>query len=118
MAKPTEHKTVQTRILAYAQEIGWKYVPREEAERRRRFFPLPKDAAREMMEYQLMVAQIRVHDLDLGDILQQSAAEIGEGTFQPTVVGNGRDRSLLGCCASGGMSEFAGRKHSGLKYDR
>jgi len=62
--------------------------------------------------------QIRVHDLDLGDILQQSAAEIGEGTFQPTVVGNGRDRSLLGCCASGGMSEFAGRKHSGLKYDR
>jgi hypothetical protein len=30
--KPTdacsEHKTVQARILKYAQEIGWRYVPR------------------------------------------------------------------------------------------
>ncbi len=30
-----EHKTVQARILAYAQEIGWTFVPRAEAERRR-----------------------------------------------------------------------------------
>jgi type I restriction enzyme R subunit len=36
-AKPGEHKTVQARILAYAQEIGWSYVPRPEAERRRGF---------------------------------------------------------------------------------
>jgi type I restriction enzyme R subunit len=35
--KPTEHKTVQARILAYAQEIGWTYVPRSEAEKRRGF---------------------------------------------------------------------------------
>ncbi len=35
MSKPGEHKTVQPRILAYAQEIGWTYVPRDEAERRR-----------------------------------------------------------------------------------
>ncbi len=35
MSKPSEHKTVQARILAYAQEIGWTFVPREEAERRR-----------------------------------------------------------------------------------
>ena len=35
MSKPTEHKTVQARILAYAQEIGWTFVSREEAERRR-----------------------------------------------------------------------------------
>jgi len=32
-----EHKTVQARILKYAQEIGWTYVPRDEAERRRGF---------------------------------------------------------------------------------
>jgi len=44
---------------------------------------LPKDAAREMMEPQLMTAQIRVHDLDLDEILRQPVAEIGEGTFQP-----------------------------------
>ena len=35
MATPGEHKTVQSRILAYAQEIGWTYVPRAEAETRR-----------------------------------------------------------------------------------
>jgi type I restriction enzyme, R subunit len=36
-AKPGEHKTVQARILTYAQEIGWTYVPRAEAEQRRGF---------------------------------------------------------------------------------
>jgi type I restriction enzyme, R subunit len=36
-ATPGEHKTVQGRILAYAQEIGWTYVPRAEAETRRGF---------------------------------------------------------------------------------
>jgi type I restriction enzyme R subunit len=39
MSKPSEHKTVQARILAYAQEIGWTYVSREEAERRRGYQP-------------------------------------------------------------------------------
>ena len=27
MSKPTEHKTVQARILAYAEAIGWTIVP-------------------------------------------------------------------------------------------
>src|SRR2546425_838348 len=35
--KPSEYKTVQARILAYVQEIGWTYVPRGEAEKRRGF---------------------------------------------------------------------------------
>ncbi len=35
MPKPGEHKTVQARILQYAQEIGWTFVPRPEAENRR-----------------------------------------------------------------------------------
>jgi len=39
MPAPGEHKTVQSRILAYAQDIGWTYVPRDEAERRRGFDP-------------------------------------------------------------------------------
>jgi type I restriction enzyme R subunit len=39
MPTPGEHKTVQSRILAYAQEIGWTFVSREEAERRRGFDP-------------------------------------------------------------------------------
>jgi len=37
MSKPTEHKTVQARILHYAQEIGWIFVPQSEAEERRGF---------------------------------------------------------------------------------
>ena len=46
--KPGEHKTVQARILAYAEAIGWTFVSREEAERRRGFDPevLPADRAR------------------------------------------------------------------------
>lgn len=37
MSIPGEHKTVQSRILHYATEIGWTFVPREEAEMRRVF---------------------------------------------------------------------------------
>jgi type I restriction enzyme, R subunit len=49
MPKPGEHKTVQARILQYAQEIGWRYIPRAEAEARRGFDPdgtTPEDRAR------------------------------------------------------------------------
>jgi len=35
MPKPGEHKTVQARILQYAQDIGWKFIFRAEAEQRR-----------------------------------------------------------------------------------
>lgn len=41
MSKPTEHKTVQARILEYAEAIGWKIVSREEAEERRGGIPAP-----------------------------------------------------------------------------
>jgi len=54
MPVPGEHKTVQARILAYAQEIGWTYVLREEAERRRGFDPdgaTPEDRARSASLY-------------------------------------------------------------------
>ena len=46
--KPGEHKTVQVRILKYAEEIGWMVVPREEAEARRGFDPeaVAKDRAK------------------------------------------------------------------------
>jgi|GEM_PF-1409176 len=35
MPTPGEHKTVQARILEYAEAIGWTIVSREEAEQRR-----------------------------------------------------------------------------------
>ena len=64
MPAPTEHTTVQTRILHYAQEIGWTYVPRAEAERRRGFDPAgatPQERARTASLYfgDLLHAQIR-----------------------------------------------------------
>ncbi|MBW4661833.1 MAG: HsdR family type I site-specific deoxyribonuclease [Drouetiella hepatica Uher 2000/2452] len=37
MPKPGEHKTVQARLLKYAEEIGWTFVPRAEAQQRRGF---------------------------------------------------------------------------------
>ena len=37
MPTPTEHKTVQARILTYAEAIGWTIVSRAEAEQRRGF---------------------------------------------------------------------------------
>jgi hypothetical protein len=48
--KPTEHKTVQARILAYAQAIGWTYVPRREAEKRRGFDHTKATAAEQAAE--------------------------------------------------------------------
>ena len=35
MPTPSEHETVQARILTYAEAIGWTFVPREQAEQRR-----------------------------------------------------------------------------------
>ena len=39
MPTPGEHKTVQGRILEYAEAVGWTVVSREEAEQRRGFDP-------------------------------------------------------------------------------
>ena len=48
MPTPGEHKTVQARILAYAEAIGWTIVSREKAEQRRGFDPdvPPSDRAK------------------------------------------------------------------------
>ncbi len=37
--KPGEHKPVQARTLKHAAEMGWTFVSRGEAERRRGFNP-------------------------------------------------------------------------------
>lgn len=41
MPTPGEHKTVQARLLAYAEAIGWTFVSREEAEEGRGGIPAP-----------------------------------------------------------------------------
>lgn len=64
MPAPGEHKTVQSRILHYAQDIGWRFVPRAEAEARRGFDHdglTPEDCARPASLYfgDLLHAQVR-----------------------------------------------------------
>ena len=51
MPIPGEHKTVQARILEYAEAIGWTLVSREEAEHRRGFDPdvAPADRAKKRL---------------------------------------------------------------------
>ncbi len=63
MPTPSEHKTVQARILTYAQEVGWSFVSREEAEQRRGFDPAvsPADRARNRSLFfdDLLYAKVR-----------------------------------------------------------
>jgi len=64
MPSPGEYKTVQTRILKYAHEVGWTIVPRAEAERRRGFDPTgatPEEQARGAALFfgDLLHAQVR-----------------------------------------------------------
>ncbi len=72
MAESSEHKTVQAHVLQYAQEIGWTSVTCAEAEQQLGFalypYTLPGNGAKEMMEQQLVAAQIQVHDLDVDDL--------------------------------------------------
>lgn len=84
MATSGEHKTVQARILAYAEEIGWRYILRAEAEARRAFDPdaaTLQDWARKPSLFfggpgrQLMTAQLRVHDLDLPELTSFTAKD-------------------------------------------
>ena len=67
MATPGEHKTVQARILAYAQEIGWSFVPRAGAEAWRAFLT---DAAR-LRECELHIRNtFKVRELPEGSVVK------------------------------------------------
>src|SRR3989338_3630129 len=91
MPAPTEHKTVQARILRYAQEIGWTYVPRAEAERQRGFDPAgptPEERARKASLFfgDLLHAQIRAFNPKYKDA---EGALIGQfQRFHADIYGN------------------------------
>ncbi|MGH8728209.1 MAG: type I restriction endonuclease subunit R [Burkholderiales bacterium] len=72
MPTPGEQKTVQARILAYAQEIGWRYVPRLEAEARRGFSPHPNSLPQGERENP---AEARRASLYFGDLLHAKVRE-------------------------------------------
>ncbi len=50
MPKPSEHRTVQARVLKYGKKIGWIFVPHEDVEARRGFDPELKSILAGIME--------------------------------------------------------------------
>ena len=70
MPTPGEHKTVQARILAYAEAIGWTFVSHEKAERRRGFDREVPPAAR-----------TRNRSLFLDDLLDAKVREFNQRRF-------------------------------------
>jgi len=82
MPTPSEHKTVQTRILEYTQEIGWTLAPREETSPRERekgsgISSPGRPSGKESVRRQSLSEYLRrgfnpvvdvVHDLDVVDV--------------------------------------------------
>ncbi len=56
MPTPTEHKTVQIRILKYTEDIGWTAASRERDQFQNLF---------RAILHELMIAKTRIVDLDI-----------------------------------------------------
>jgi type I restriction enzyme, R subunit len=98
MAAPTEHKTVQARILTYAQEIGWTFVPREEAEARRGFDPggnTPTDRARTSSLFFGEVLYSKVREFNPKYTLAEGALVGDLGRLRADIYGNREFLALL-----------------------
>ena len=102
MPSPTEHKTVQARILAYAQEIGWTLVSQAEAEKRRGF-----DADATTAEERALRASLYFGDLLHGQLrafnpLYREAEGSGIGQWKrlPSSIAGNRDFHLPTMCYS------------------
>ncbi len=67
MPTPSEHKTVQARIFAYAKAIDWTVVSRDEAERRRGFcsdaLPIDRAKGRSLFFDDLLDIEVREFNL-------------------------------------------------------
>src|SRR5260221_11378486 len=91
MPSPAEHKTVQARIVQYAQEIGWTCVPRAEVERQRGFGPAgatPEERVRKAALFcgDLLHAQVRIFN---PKYKEAEGALIGEfQRFHADIYGN------------------------------
>ncbi|CAG1009259.1 MAG: HsdR family type I site-specific deoxyribonuclease [Candidatus Methanoperedens sp.] len=89
--KPTEHKSVQARILKYAQEIGWKYVPQSEAEQRRGFDPSgisPRDKAKNASRFftDTLYEKVKEFNPKFKDTLEELLRKLNLPL--PTIAGN------------------------------
>ena len=90
-SKPTEHKSVQARILKYAEEIGWKYVPQSEAEERRGFDPSgasPRDKAKNASRFftDTLFEKVKEFNPKFKDTLEELLRKLNLPL--PTIAGN------------------------------
>jgi hypothetical protein len=74
-----EHKTAQSRIIEYAEAIGWTFVPREETEQRRGFDPKVPSADR-----------AKNRSLFFDDLLDAKLREFNRATRRPRAPCSGR----------------------------
>ena len=90
MLTPSEHKTVQARILAYAESIGWTVVPREEAEQRRGFDPhtLSADRAKGRSLFFDDLLNIKVREFNPRYTEAEGALSSQFRHFHPNIHGN------------------------------
>lgn len=90
MAIAGEHKTVQGRIIRYAHEIGWWFVPRDEAERRRGFdtsLPAAQRAKGASLFFDDVLAeQVRAFNRRYRDVPAALPGELGR--LHATIEGN------------------------------
>jgi len=91
MITPTEHKSVQQRILDYAVEIGWSFVSQSESEKRRKFSTesiSPKEKAKDASLYyqDVLFSKIKEFNPDYEGTVEDI---IRKFTFlRPDVYGN------------------------------
>ena len=76
--KPSEHKTVQARILTYAEAIGWTFVPHQEAEHRRR----PSAQASHPMS-ELILYTSKEGELAENAVVKDSLTTAADGELRP-----------------------------------
>ena len=104
MPTPGEHKTVQARILRYAEAIGWTIVPREDAEQRREFdmdVP-PKDRAkgRSLFFDDLLDTKVREFNPAMWRPKGPYSASFAISTRISTATGNSSSTSATGASSS------------------
>jgi type I restriction enzyme R subunit len=91
MPSPIEHKTVQARILAYAQEIGWTLLSRAEAEQRSGFDAEAITSEERVRQASLYFGDLRHAQLRTFNALCQEAEGTGIGQWQrsaSSITGN------------------------------
>jgi type I restriction enzyme R subunit len=97
MPKPTEHKSVQSRILTYAEDIGWNFVSRSESEQRRGFDPAgnsPREKAGNASRFytDLLFQKVREFNPKFKDTKEELLRKLDLPL--PTIQGN---REFLRC---------------------